>query len=58
MREDDYFERGLADILQGFAYWASEDLEAAYKAVADAVSNIQMTDRIIFNSSCHLGVTK
>ncbi len=48
LRENDYFERGLADILPGFAYWASGDLEAAHKSVADAVSNMQMTGRILF----------
>jgi LuxR family maltose regulon positive regulatory protein len=48
LEEDDYFERGLSDILSGFAYWASGDLNAAYKAVADAVSNMQKTGMIIF----------
>jgi LuxR family maltose regulon positive regulatory protein len=46
--ESDYFERGLADVIRGFAYWASGDLEAADKAVADAISNMQMTGRILF----------
>lgn len=48
LREDDYFDRGLADILPGFAYWASGDLEAAYTAVAHAVSNMQKTGKVIF----------
>lgn len=48
LQEDDYFERGLAEILPGFAYWANGDLEAAYKAVADAITNMQMTGKIRF----------
>jgi LuxR family maltose regulon positive regulatory protein len=48
LRENEYFERGLSDILTGFAYWASGNLEAAHKAVADAISNIQMTGKIPF----------
>jgi LuxR family maltose regulon positive regulatory protein len=48
LREDEYFEHGLSDILAGFAYWASGELEAAYKAVADAISKMKMTGRIPF----------
>ena len=45
--EDDYFERGLSAILLGFAYWASGDLDAAYKAVTNAISNMQMAGKIL-----------
>ena len=48
LQEDDYFERGLAEILPGFAYWADGDLEAAYEAVADAISTMQMAGKLRF----------
>ena len=48
LRENDYFERGLAEILPGFAYWASGDLEAAHESVSNAIANMQMTGRILF----------
>jgi LuxR family maltose regulon positive regulatory protein len=48
LREDDYFERGLSDILSGFAYWAKGDLEAAHMAVANAISNMQMAGKLAF----------
>lgn len=46
--DNEYFELGLSDILLGFAYWASGDLEAAHEAVVDAISNMQMTGNIPF----------
>ena len=48
LHENEYFERGLSDILPGFAYWANGNLEAAHTAVSDAISNMQMTGRIPF----------
>jgi LuxR family maltose regulon positive regulatory protein len=48
LRENEYFEHGLTDILLGFAYWASGDLEAACKAIADAISKMQMAGKIPF----------
>ncbi len=48
LREDDYFDRGLAEILPGFAYWASGDLGEAYKAIADAIASMQMSGKIRF----------
>lgn len=48
LREDEYFDRGLSDVLMGFAYWASGNLEAAHKAVADAVEKMEMAGRIPF----------
>jgi len=48
LHEEDYFERGLSDILPGFAYWTNGELDAARKAVADAISNMRMAGRIPF----------
>lgn len=51
LHEEDYFERGLSDVLLGFAYWTNGDLEAAYEAVFDAVANMRMTGKIPFTIS-------
>jgi LuxR family maltose regulon positive regulatory protein len=48
LRENDYFERGLSEILPGFAYWASGDLEAAHDAVAEAIANMRVTGKLLF----------
>jgi LuxR family maltose regulon positive regulatory protein len=32
----------------GFAYWISGDLEAAHKAISDAIANMQVLDKITF----------
>ena len=48
LHDDDYFERGLSEVLPGFAYWANGDLDAAHKAVEDAISNMRMTGKIPF----------
>lgn len=48
LRKDEYFERGLSDVLAGFAYWASGDLEAAHRAVADSILNMKQADKITF----------
>ena len=48
LRENEYFERGLSDILSGFAYWASGNLEAAHEAVSNAIAKMQMTGKIPF----------
>ena len=48
LHDDDYFERGLSDILPGFAYWANGELDAAHKAVADAISNMRLAGKIPF----------
>ena len=48
LHENEYFERGLSDILLGFAFWASGDLKAAYEAVSDAISNMQTADKTQF----------
>jgi len=46
--ENEYFERGLSDVLSGFAYWSSGNLEKARESVADAIAKIQMTGKISF----------
>ena len=46
--ENDYFERGLSAILLGFAYWTSGDLDAANRAVTDAIANMQMAGKFLF----------
>ncbi len=48
LRKDEYFERGLSDVLTGFAYWASGDLDAAHKAVADSIRNMKLAGKIAF----------
>jgi len=48
LREDEYFERGLSDIILGFAFWARGDLGSAYVAVSDAISNMQSDGKIQF----------
>jgi LuxR family maltose regulon positive regulatory protein len=46
--ENDYFERGLAAILTGFAYWSSGNLEAAHQAISDAIAYMQILGKIPF----------
>ena len=48
LREQEYFERGLTDILLGFAYWSSGDLQTAHKAVSDAITKMQMAGKTAF----------
>lgn len=48
LHDDDYFERGLSDVLLAFAYWANGELGAAHKAVEDAISNMRLTGKIPF----------
>jgi LuxR family maltose regulon positive regulatory protein len=48
LHENEYFERGLSAILAGFAYWASGDLEAAQRAITDAISMMQILGKIPF----------
>jgi len=48
LRENEYFERGLSDILAGFAHWANGDLESAHKAVAEAITKMRLADKIPF----------
>lgn len=46
--KNNYFERGLSAILLGFAYWSSGDLEEAYQAVDEAISNMHMLGNISY----------
>ena len=46
--EGSYFERGRAAVLLGLAYWASGDLETAYRSFADAMTSFQMAGNILF----------
>ncbi len=46
--EDDYFERGLSAVLTGFAYWSNGNLEAAHRAISEAIANMQMLGKIPF----------
>lgn len=48
---DDYFERGLAYLLLGFAHWSNGDLDTAYQAVSDAVVNMQRAENLPFTIS-------
>ncbi|WP_280923959.1 LuxR C-terminal-related transcriptional regulator [Ornithinimicrobium cryptoxanthini] len=41
--EDDHLWRGAAGGLLGLAHWTSGDLEAAYRALADAWASLRMT---------------
>jgi LuxR family maltose regulon positive regulatory protein len=46
--EDEYFERGLSAIMLGFAYWSSGNLEAAFRAISEAISNMQILGKVAF----------
>ena len=46
--ENDYFERGLSAILQGFAYWSHGNLEAAHRAISAAIADMQRLGKIRF----------
>ena len=48
---DDYFERGLAYLLLGFAHWSNGDLDTAYQAVSDAVVNMRRAENLPFTVS-------
>ncbi len=48
---DDYFERGLAYLILGFAHWSNGDLDTAYQAVSDAVVNMRRAENLPFTIS-------
>jgi len=48
LRENEYFERGLSEILPGFAYWSDGDLEAAREAISEAIAEMRIIDKIPF----------
>ena len=54
--EDDYVRRGPAAALLGLAYWQRGDLEAAYRALADAMTGFQMAGSIAFAISGTYGL--
>ncbi len=45
--EDDHLGRAIPGALLGLAYWASGDLEAAHRILADALLGFQMTGNIV-----------
>ncbi|MEO8354781.1 MAG: LuxR C-terminal-related transcriptional regulator [Chloroflexota bacterium] len=52
----DHLKRGPAAALLGLAYWASGDLEAAHRALADAMANFQLIGSIHFAISGTYGL--
>ena len=54
--EDDYVRRGPAASLLGLAYWQRGDLEAAHRALADAMTGFQMAGSIAFAISGTYGL--
>ena len=46
--EEDYISRAQATATLGFTYWASGDLEAARRAMADWVNSMQKVGNIVF----------
>ena len=53
---DDYLRRGPAAALLGLAYWANGDLEAAYRALADAMAGFQKAGNLHFAISGTYGL--
>jgi len=54
--EGDYLRRGPAAALLGLAQWASGDLEAAYRALADAMAGFQKVGNLHFAISVTYGL--
>jgi LuxR family transcriptional regulator, maltose regulon positive regulatory protein len=52
----DHLRRGPAAALLGLAYWASGDLEAAHRAIADAMANFQIAGNLHFAISGTYGL--
>lgn len=48
LHENEHFERGLSNILAGFAYWTNGELQAAHDATANAIEKMQTADKIPF----------
>ena len=46
--EEDHLGRAQATVALGFTYWASGDLEAAHRALADWINNMQKAGNIVF----------
>ena len=54
--EGDHIRRGPAAALLGLAYWASGDLEAAHRAIADAMADFQLAGNLLFAISGTYGL--
>jgi LuxR family transcriptional regulator, maltose regulon positive regulatory protein len=54
--KDDYLRRGPAAALLGLAQWASGDLEAAHRALTDAMAGFQKVGNLHFAISCTSGL--
>ena len=54
--EGDHLRRGPAAALLGLAYWAIGDLEAAHRAIADAMANFQKDGNLHFAISGTFGL--
>ncbi len=54
--EGDHLRRGPAAALLGLAYWANGDLEAAHRALADAMANFQRVGSLQFAISGTYGL--
>jgi LuxR family maltose regulon positive regulatory protein len=46
--ENEFFERGLAAVLSGFAYWANGDLVTARQSVVEAIDNMRTLGNLTF----------
>jgi LuxR family maltose regulon positive regulatory protein len=46
--EDDFLERSRATVSLGFTYWASGDLEGAYRALVEWIESAQKSGNIVF----------
>jgi LuxR family maltose regulon positive regulatory protein len=54
--EGDHLRRGAAAGLLGCSYWASGDLEAAYRSFADCMASLKMGGNILFSISATIGL--
>jgi LuxR family maltose regulon positive regulatory protein len=46
--EEDHYQRGIAAMFLGLAYWTSGELEAAYRSVSDSVASLHIAGNIHF----------
>ena len=54
--EEDHLRRGPAAALLGLAHWASGDLAAAHRDIADAMANFRMAGNLLFALSGTYGL--
>ena len=45
--ESDYLQRAMSGGILGLAYWASGDLEAAYRLIADSMANMRKAGNVL-----------